>query len=55
MTGHFTEEASVDIVNARMGKDVEPRLAQIMACLVKHLHAFAKDSRRRSGSKASTS
>lgn len=40
---YFTEENSVDAVNARMGSDTDPRLAQIMASLVKHLHSFAKD------------
>lgn len=42
-TGYFTEENSVETVNARMGKDVNPRLAQVMACLVKHLHNFARE------------
>ncbi|ODT71632.1 MAG: 6-chlorohydroxyquinol-1,2-dioxygenase [Pelagibacterium sp. SCN 63-23] len=40
---YFTEARSVDAVNARMGKDIDPRLASVMASLVKHLHAFAKD------------
>lgn len=40
---YFTEARSVEAVNARMGKDINPRLAQVMASLVKHLHAFAKD------------
>jgi catechol 1,2-dioxygenase len=43
MTQYFTEEGSVEAVNARMGKDINPRLAQVMASLVKHLHAFAKE------------
>jgi protocatechuate 3,4-dioxygenase beta subunit len=43
MTAHFTEEGSVEAVNARMGKDIDPRLAEVMACLVRHLHAFAKE------------
>jgi hydroxyquinol 1,2-dioxygenase len=30
-------------VNARMSGDVSPRMAEVMACLVKHLHAFAKE------------
>ncbi|MCD7107418.1 6-chlorohydroxyquinol-1,2-dioxygenase [Rhizobium sp. DKSPLA3] len=41
--GYFTEENSVATVNARMGADVEPRLAIVMASLVKHLHQFARD------------
>lgn len=43
MIHYFTEDASVDTVNARMGRDVDPRLAEVMTCLVKHLHAFAKE------------
>lgn len=42
-TGYFTEENSVETVNARMGKEVNPRLAAVMACLVKHLHNFARE------------
>jgi catechol 1,2-dioxygenase len=41
--GYFTEENSVETVNARMGKDVAPRLATVMASLVKHLHQFARE------------
>jgi hydroxyquinol 1,2-dioxygenase len=41
--GYFTEENSVATVNARMGKEVDPRLATVMACLVKHLHQFARE------------
>jgi hydroxyquinol 1,2-dioxygenase len=40
---YFTEARSVEAVNARMGADTAPRLAQVMASLVKQLHAFAKD------------
>ena len=43
MTRYFTEEGSVEAVNARMGQDINPRLAEVMASLVKHLHAFAKE------------
>jgi catechol 1,2-dioxygenase len=42
-TGYFTEENSIETVNARMGKEVDPRLAEVMACLVKHLHNFARE------------
>ncbi|WP_246799869.1 dioxygenase [Rhizobium indicum] len=42
-TGYFTEENSIDTVNARMGKDINPRLGAVMACLVKHLHNFARE------------
>lgn len=40
---YFTETNSVETVNARMGDQTDPRLAEIMSCLVKHLHAFAKE------------
>jgi catechol 1,2-dioxygenase len=43
MQGCFTEQGSVDAVNARMGPDINPRLAEVMACLISHLHAFAKE------------
>ena len=43
MSVYFTEEGSVDAVNGRMGQDITPRLAEVMAALVKHLHAFAKE------------
>ncbi|PSH62115.1 dioxygenase [Phyllobacterium sophorae] len=45
MKGYFTEEGSVEAVNARMGKQVDPRLAEVMACLIKHIHAFAKETK----------
>lgn len=40
---YFVEEDSVAIVNARMGNDTDPRLSEIMAGAVKHLHAFVKE------------
>lgn len=43
MTGFFSEENSVDAVNARMGADIDPRLRTIMTSLIKHLHTFIKD------------
>ena len=43
MTRYFTEQASAEAVNDRMGEDISPRLAEVMGCLVKHLHAFAKE------------
>ncbi len=39
----FTEDNSVETVNARMGPDTDPRLAKVMSALVKHLHAFATE------------
>lgn len=43
MTRYFTEEGSVEAVNARMAPGADARLATLMASLVKHLHAFAKE------------
>lgn len=43
MSQFFTEEGSADAVNARIGPDANPRLREVMASLVRHLHAFAKD------------
>lgn len=40
---YFTESDSVDAVNARMDETADARLRQVMASLVAHLHAFAKD------------
>ncbi|MES2664485.1 MAG: dioxygenase [Pseudomonadota bacterium] len=40
---YFSEAGSADTVNARMAADCTPRLAEVMASLVRHLHAFAKD------------
>jgi catechol 1,2-dioxygenase len=43
MMHYFSEETSVETVNARMGAATTPRMAEVMSCLVKHLHAFAKE------------
>lgn len=40
---YFTEDGSVEAVNARMGSDTDSRLAQVTESLVRHLHAFIKD------------
>lgn len=40
---YFEEANSVDVVNARMAHDVDPRLRQIMDVLIKHLHAAVKE------------
>ncbi len=40
---YFTETNSVETVNERMSAQTDPRLAEIMASLVKHLHGFAKE------------
>jgi catechol 1,2-dioxygenase len=44
MDAYFTEECSVEAVNARTTHEANPRLAEVMASLVKHLHAFAKET-----------
>lgn len=43
MTQFFTEADSESAVNVRMAEGINPRLKEVMASLVKHLHAFAKD------------
>jgi len=40
---YFTEDGSAEVVNARMGEDISPRLKQVMAVLVRHLHAAVKE------------
>jgi protocatechuate 3,4-dioxygenase beta subunit len=40
---YFVEETSEAVVNSRMGEDVDPRLKQVMAAIVKHLHAAVKE------------
>lgn len=40
---YFAEDNSAEAVNARMGDNINPRLAEVMSSLVRHLHAFAKD------------
>jgi len=41
--GYFTADRSADVVNARMGKAINPRLAALMRSVVEHLHNFAWD------------
>ena len=38
------EDTLTDAVLARLGKTADPRLREIMTSLVKHLHAFVRDS-----------
>ncbi|QPZ91712.1 intradiol ring-cleavage dioxygenase [Thioclava electrotropha] len=40
---YFTEDASVETVNARVSESTDARLQTVMASLVRHLHAFVKD------------
>lgn len=39
----FEEARSAEVVNARMGPDVDPRLRTVMEALVRHLHAAVKE------------
>ncbi|MBI1169975.1 6-chlorohydroxyquinol-1,2-dioxygenase [bacterium] len=43
LTGTFTEATSVETVNARHAACTNPRLAEVMSALVRHLHDFAKE------------
>jgi catechol 1,2-dioxygenase len=40
---YFEEARSAEIVNERMGPGIDPRLAEVMAVIVKHLHAAVKE------------
>jgi hydroxyquinol 1,2-dioxygenase len=39
----FSEANSAEVVNARMGEAVNPRVQQVMAAVVRHLHAAVKE------------
>jgi hydroxyquinol 1,2-dioxygenase len=41
--GYFTADRSAEVVNARMGKAINPRLAVVMSSLVDHLHRFVRE------------
>lgn len=41
--GYFAEATSAETVIARNGPSANPRLAEVMRCLVRHLHDFAKE------------
>ena len=40
---YFDEASSAEVVNARMGADASPRLRQVMASVVRHMHAAIKE------------
>lgn len=44
---YFTESASVEAVNDRMGENIDPRLAEVMGKLVQYVHTFIKDVKLR--------
>lgn len=41
----FEEARSAEVVNARMGPDISPRLREVMTIIVNHLHAAVKEAR----------
>ncbi len=41
----FTEADSADVVNARMARETDPRLREILGVVVKHLHEAVKELR----------
>ena len=41
--GYFTEENSADVVISRIADSTEPRLAEVISVITKHLHAAVKE------------
>ena len=41
----FDEARSAEVVNARIGSTADPRTAEVMAIMVRHLHAAVKEAR----------
>ncbi|MCZ4291258.1 intradiol ring-cleavage dioxygenase [Hoeflea alexandrii] len=44
MKSHFSEARSAEIAIERMGPDAPPRLVEVMSSLVRHMHAFVKET-----------
>jgi catechol 1,2-dioxygenase len=42
---YFEEENSAEVVLARMGEDIDPRVREVMTSVIKHLHAAVKEIR----------
>jgi catechol 1,2-dioxygenase len=42
---HFVAETSAEVVIARIGDDVDPRLREIMSAVIRHAHALVKEVR----------
>lgn len=42
---YFEEDTSADVVIARMGDGIDPRLRTVMESAIRHLHAFTKEVR----------
>ena len=40
---YFAAETSAEVVIARIGEDVDPRLREIMSAVIRHLHALVKE------------
>lgn len=40
---YFSETNSEQVVNDRMSPEADPRMREVMSCLVRHLHAFARE------------
>jgi catechol 1,2-dioxygenase len=40
---YFEEASSAEVVNARMGPNIDARLREVMTVVVKHLHAAVKE------------
>ncbi len=40
----FETDRSAEVVNARMGRDADPRVREVMATIVRHLHAAVKEA-----------
>jgi catechol 1,2-dioxygenase len=41
---YFEASRSVEVVNARMGPDIDPRLREVMSIVVRHLHAAVTEA-----------
>jgi hypothetical protein len=41
--GYFTEENSADVVVSRIAPSADPRLAEVIAAITRHLHAAVKE------------
>lgn len=41
---YFDAGRSAEVVNARMGRDISPRLREVMGIVVRHLHAAVRES-----------
>jgi hydroxyquinol 1,2-dioxygenase len=42
---YFEEETSAEVVIARMGEGIDPRMREVMSSAIRHLHAFVKEVR----------